>query len=383
MKTYKQLVIDGSAIAHDKLSGVGYSLVRLIRAISEDVAFQDEYQVVVIVPSRGRAAAAKWLADVPKVRYRNNYFQNRLLNLANYLNLLPPMDMVYGKGVYFFPNFKNWPLTKKSSSITLIHDIAFALYPATVENKNRKMLMKHAPKWMARTDVVATVSESSKREIVKTFGLPTDKTRVLYNILPDTQIGRHNPVSLERARQKYMLPAKYTMFLSTIEPRKNIRALLDIYENSKDLRDEYPLLVCGALGWEKNEVVERIDRAEKAGWLMRPGYIDDLDKDAIYAGATLFVHPAIHEGFGIPPLEALRNGTKVLVNDIPVMHEVLGGAALYADFSDARGSQAVFQEAINAPATSPQQVDILLKRYSPSQIVEQFRDIIEYTWSHR
>jgi glycosyltransferase involved in cell wall biosynthesis len=374
----RKLIIEGSALANENPSGVGYSLIRLLAALDVNNSLTDEYQIEVVVPTRKYQNALKHVGKLNHVRLRKNYLQNRVINGLNYLRILPFMDLIYGRGLYLFPNFKNWPLTKQSKSMTLIHDIAFLLFPETVEKKNQKMLQKNMQRWIDRTNLILTVSETSKREIMSNMNIPADKVDVLWNIIPKSHRNHVSTDEILEVRKKYNLPEKFTLFLSTIEPRKNLAQLLDAYDVlPNDIRQEHPLVVCGGVGWERDAVLSKLARAEKEGWVIRPGYIADVDKAPLYAAACLFIHPAIHEGFGLTPLESLSAGTPVLVNNIPVMHEVLGEQAAYVDFADAASaSDAIANLLVNRPVVEPLSANKLIDSYSAEIISQLFYSII-------
>lgn len=373
----QKLIIEASAIADKQPSGVGYSIVNLLNALSSSASITDVYDIHIIVPSR-RLLFAKNNISLANITVRRNYLQNRIINLLNYLGLLPPMDMIYGRGVYLFPNYKNWPLTGNSKSMTIIHDLAFLLYPDTVEPKNQAMLAKNVPRWTRRTSKVVTVSNSSKQEIIENLSIETEKVATLYNIVPPLKTLPSQDQILE-VRERYDLPEEYLLILSTIEPRKNLSQLLDVYDAlGVSFKAAYPLVVCGGVGWERPEVIERMERGMRDGWIVRPGYVKDEDKSSLYAGARLFIHPAIHEGFGLPPLEALQSGTAVLANDIPVLREVLNGGVTYANFSDTAATAAILGEMVEKSAKPDQRTTAdILERYSPDSVVGAFRNIIE------
>jgi glycosyltransferase involved in cell wall biosynthesis len=373
----QKLVIEASAIADKQPSGVGYSIINFIDALSSNASIANVYDIHIIVPSR-RLQFAKDNISTENITIRHNYLQNRIVNLLNYLGLLPHMDKIYGQGLYLFPNYKNWPLTKKSKSMTIIHDLAFLLYPDTVEPKNQAMLAKNVPRWIYRTDKVITVSNNSKQEIIKNLSIDAERVATLYNIVPSLKTLPTHEKVLE-VRERYHLPERYLLILSTIEPRKNLSQLLDVYDALGDaFKAAYPLVICGGIGWERPAVIERMEQGIRDGWIVRPGYVKEEDKPSLYAGAKLFIHPAIHEGFGLPPLEALQSGTAVLANNIPVLREVLGDAVTYADFSDVAATVALLREMIER-AVKPNQQTVagILERYSPDSVVSAFCSIVE------
>lgn len=121
----------------------------------------------------------------------------------------------------------------------------------------------------------------------------------------------------------------YFVMLGTIEPRKNHRLLLDIWDNWPDAP---PLLLCGRRGWKNADVFDRLD-AGVPNVVELPG-LSDGQIATLLSGATALLFPSFAEGFGLPPAEAAALGTSVVVSDLPACREVLGDAAIYLDPSD-------------------------------------------------
>lgn len=125
------------------------------------------------------------------------------------------------------------------------------------------------------------------------------------------------------------------LHVGTVEPRKNIELLLEVWEAWVAEDPAAPaLLLCGRRGWKSDALHERFDRAAAAGWLHHPGYVDDDALAALYRRALAVVCPSRYEGFGLPLVEAMAAGTPVVASDIPVFREVAGEAAVFAPVDD-------------------------------------------------
>lgn len=150
--------------------------------------------------------------------------------------------------------------------------------------------------------------------------------------------GSNNVLSIKDIKdikEKYHLPASYYLCLSTLEPRKNLLFLLNVYlELCREGRMKTPLVLAGRKGWKIEELLEQAN-AEKNGQVTVTGFIDDSDLPEIYRQAKCFLFPSIYEGFGIPPLEAMSQGVPVISSDASSMPEVLGDAVIYFRSNDA------------------------------------------------
>ncbi len=175
---------------------------------------------------------------------------------------------------------------------------------------------------------VFTVSEFSKERIMSIAGLAADKVRVVYNGITDKITG--SSVYYDDVKGKYSLPDKYIMFLSTLQPRKNLKLLLEAYSEIKDKVD-YGLVLVGRKGWEVDELLHKYSLDKD---IIVTGYVPDDEIAAIYAHARCFVFPTLYEGFGIPPVEALSMGCPVISSDSSCMKEILMDRAVYFKDND-------------------------------------------------
>lgn len=175
---------------------------------------------------------------------------------------------------------------------------------------------------------VFTVSEFSKERINKIMNIPLDKITVTYNGIANSLVNSDSNIDVVRA--KYKLPEKYIMFLSTLQPRKNLKLLLEAYSEIMDKVD-YDLVLIGRVGWNVDELIQKYNLE---GRIVFTGFVADEDVSLIYKNALCFVFPTLYEGFGIPPVEALALGTAVISSDSSCMREVLRNQAIYFKNND-------------------------------------------------
>jgi glycosyltransferase involved in cell wall biosynthesis len=120
-------------------------------------------------------------------------------------------------------------------------------------------------------------------------------------------------------------PGNYFLFVSTLEPRKNISGLLGAYELlPPGIRKRYPLVLAGQLGWKSESIAEALDREKLRGDVIQPGYLSNQQLCQLYSGARAFVYPSFYEGFGLPIIEAQEFGLLVITSDCSCMPEVAG-----------------------------------------------------------
>ena len=153
---------------------------------------------------------------------------------------------------------------------------------------------------------------------------------------------RFNPArdaaSIDAAAARYGLPKRYVLAVGTLEPRKNLTTLLRAFARLREGSAVDPavgLVIAGARGWLDDPIFEAVQSLGLERAVNFPGFVDDDDLPALYQGAELFVFPSLHEGFGLPLLEAMACGVPVVASNASALPEVAGGAALLVDPHDA------------------------------------------------
>lgn len=216
-------------------------------------------------------------------------------------------------------------------SVVTVHDCIFMRYPElyhytyikTFEAKNRYSLKV--------ADEIIAISEQTKDDIVKYFGIEESRISVVYQGCND--IFREKKTERERdtVRKKYSLPDKFILYVGTIEPRKN---LMSVFEGALKSNRDIPIVAVGRATEYQDKVKQfTVDNnMESRSYFLNNVETEDLP--AIYQMASIFIYPSIFEGFGIPILEALCSGTAVITTDKPIFHEVGGDAAEYVPYGD-------------------------------------------------
>lgn len=222
----------------------------------------------------------------------------------------------------------------KGKRIVFLHDMAYKVYPETIRVKTKIWLNLNIWRSKKRADKFITISEFSKREIVKYLHINPDDIEVVYaGVDFDVYHPNYARECVEDVKQKYGIKGDYLMYLGTLEPRKNIGGLLKAYGRMKQcLAGKQPKLVlAGKKGWMYQEIYVLIDTLCLKEDIVFTGYITEEESALLLNGALAFVFPSLYEGFGLPPLEAMACGTPVIVSKTASMPEVVGDAGLLVD----------------------------------------------------
>jgi alpha-1,3-rhamnosyl/mannosyltransferase len=138
--------------------------------------------------------------------------------------------------------------------------------------------------------------------------------------------------------KKRGFPARYLLFVGTIEPRKNLLPLLRAYCGLPEpLRRQWPLLLVGSWGWNAKDVADFLDRTGRACGVRHVGYLADRDLPFVYNGARALLYPSRYEGFGLPPLEMMACGGAVLAATAGALIETIGQRACLIHPDDTDG----------------------------------------------
>jgi len=252
-----------------------------------------------------------------------------------------PVDVLHVQ--YTAPPFCPAPV------VATIHDLAFEHLPETFTRRGAFQLKLTVRGTARRAARIATVSEFSRQDLLKTYGLAPEKVAVTYNGLEE-----HFTPTPDRAdeaaaiRQRFGIARDFILAVGSLQPRKNLVRLIRAYAR---LRNEQPdfkqqLVIVGRKLWLHHEIFAEVARQPWAQDVILTGYVADDDLPPLYRAARVFVYPSLFEGFGLPPLEALACGTTVVTSDNSSLPEVVGDAALLIEAQDeAAIAQAILQAA--------------------------------------
>jgi alpha-1,3-rhamnosyl/mannosyltransferase len=244
------------------------------------------------------------------------------LNFASYSGWL------YHSTNFYLPNFPG-------KRVVTIHDLSIMRYPECHPADRVALLSKAIPRAVRDADLIITVSEFTKDEIVRSFDVSERKIEAIPLACADDFRPREAGSVAEILAEHRLVFGKYSLYVGTIEPRKNIARLIEAYASlPKSLKMERPLIMVGHPGWRSEPIHAAIRRAAEEGWLRYLGYVPEASLPAIFSGARCFLFPSLYEGFGLPVLEAMSSGVPVVTSPRSAMEEVAGRSVLYCDHDD-------------------------------------------------
>ena len=234
--------------------------------------------------------------------------------------------------LFHAPHYVLPPLTPCKSVVT-IHDCIHLRFPQYLPNRLAYVYARSSL-WMAthRAARVLTVSETSKRDILRYFNVPEKKIDVIYNAI-DERLGEEpTAAEVDRVRERYQLNDPFILYAGNIKPHKNLERLIEAFHRMRRGPLEHiKLLIIGDEISKYATLRRTVHRLKLHKHVRFFGFVPDKTLASLYRLASVFVFPSLYEGFGLPPLEAMAAGTPVITSNVSSLPEVVGDAAILID----------------------------------------------------
>lgn len=332
-----KIIIDATPIT-PRPSGVGLQIANLIDSLYSLQA-EENFELGIVYQS----GIQNWL--------RGNWNVPEALTQYTPVHLLPIPVRV--SNLLLFPAYKSvWSSLAKSwgnpdilhgtnysvypcdrcFKVMNIYDVAFLKYPDYVDAVAKSYLekVKRCLQW---TDLVLTISESSKQDIIQYLNVAPE--RVYVTPLASRYCSNYlSALNIERLSQtaNYDFSKPYLLFVSNIEPRKNIISIVIAFNSLKQkYKIEHDLVLIGRKGWNYQSIFAAIEASPYKQHIYHLDYLSDELVALFYARADVFVYPSYYEGFGLPVLEAMTLGAPVVASNTSSLPEVTGDAAILID----------------------------------------------------
>lgn len=218
--------------------------------------------------------------------------------------------------------------------VVSIHDLSFEHLPQTFKRRSRTQLrltVRHSARRAAR---ILSLSQHTLRDIVETYGIDFNRIEAIPLAAPDHFSVVRDNSELQRVRHNYGIVGDYILSVGSIQPRKNLARLVKAYASLRGncSAETLPKLVLvGKCAWLYDETLRTLNEMGVKDTVVLTGYVPETDLPALYSSALCFVYPSYFEGFGLPPLEAMKCGAPVIVGNRTSLPEVVGDAALKVD----------------------------------------------------
>lgn len=367
MAKVPHIQVDAFPLVDDHFSGVGHYTLGIVRGLDE-LAGEGKLTYSLIAPKHWADRLKKYDFEHTKSIVRNP-IPNRIIRGFMKFKWNVPLDFILGRGFYYFPSFLAWP-TWVSKSTVVVHDVTYLAVPECVDKGNREYLEAVVPFSLKNARNIIAVSEFSKSEIVKYYGLNPDLVSVAHPSIERRHFYKRSAEEIHKVKAKYdIFSDKYILSVGNVEPRKNYGRLVEAYTSlPKEITDKYPLVIVGAGGWNNDDVKAQIQKAKEDGYkIINPKqFVVDEDMPALFSGAQFFVFTPIYEGFGMSPLEAYACGTPVIASNVASVPEAAGEAAVYVDPYDVNDIKEKMEEMTKRTEEDRSQFDEAMEKHLES-----------------
>lgn len=284
----------------------------------------------------------------PNVEARPLPIHERLLTILWQRLLLPlPLERLVGPiDLLHAPDFVLAP-TRRARSILTVHDLTFLIHPETAVPELRRYLGRAVPRSLRRADHVLADSESTRADLQRLLGVDPARVTVVYPGVGQRFQPLADKTRLAEARRRLNLPDIFLLSVGTVEPRKNHVRLLEAFARVAGRYPTLMLLIAGRRGWMAEPIYEAVERLGLRQRVRFLDFVADDDLPLLYNLAHGLVYPALYEGFGFPPLEALACGTPVLASNTSSLPEVVGEAGVLVDPTDIESIAAGIQRLLD------------------------------------
>jgi glycosyltransferase involved in cell wall biosynthesis len=234
--------------------------------------------------------------------------------------------------VFHAPHYVLPPFTPGRSVVT-IHDCIHLMFPEYLPYRFAKVYARQMMRSAThRADRILTVSESSKRDILRFFSIDPDKIAVIYNAIDERFWTPPADTAMARVRERYQLEDPFVLYVGNVKPHKNVERLVEAFARVVQQRsDKLKLLIIGDEISKFQTLRRAVHRHQLHGQVRFLGFVGEDTLSVLYRLAGVFVFPSLYEGFGLPPLEAMACGAPVITSNVSSLPEVVGDAALLVD----------------------------------------------------
>jgi alpha-1,3-rhamnosyl/mannosyltransferase len=216
--------------------------------------------------------------------------------------------------------------------VATLYDAIPLVHPEWANQRLRRVKNRLLRRWAQDADRVIAISHAAGEELVEHYRIPAARIRVVPLGVGGGWFDKPTGAAVCAALDRFKLRDGYILHVGTLQPRKNLAALVSAYEQlPRGIRDERQLVLVGQYGWGVPDLRARLEALRSEGRVVWLDYVERDALHALYHGAGIFVFPSLSEGFGLPILEAFASELPVIATDLPALREVAGPEAVWLD----------------------------------------------------
>lgn len=323
-------------IIYERSSGTRQREINMLPEVLRQVAAAGGQSVVYLARDLGDETAQRLVGDAPAATVVRTPVPTlptaqRLVRGALYFPRQARRDRLDLFHTSYFPI----PRVQGIPIVLTVNDVRFVHFPETYQPARLRFLRWSTPRAVRRADRIITISQDTKNDLVRHFGALAGKVDVV-PVAADPRFRRVTDASqLAAVQARYALPARFILYVGHLEPRKNLTRLVQAYiALRREDAAAPPLVILGKASFGFEPVLALVRQQGLESQVSFTGYVEDADLPAVYSLAEMLAFPSLHEGFGVPLLEAMGCETPIVTSNVSAMPEVAGDAALLVDPRD-------------------------------------------------
>jgi glycosyltransferase involved in cell wall biosynthesis len=329
-------VIDARSALDATRTGIGHYAAQMVRHLPQADPGSD-YVAWHLDPRGVRKGSFSRIA--PNLSEAVGRFPNRWFEPVSSRLGIPRVDGTVGRFDSLLASNFLPPATRGSGIVMVVHDLAFDVFPETAPQVDARWRRRFR-EWLARCARVIVPSDSTRSDLVTRYDVPPGLVEVVHHGT-DAEFRPARKALVEDVTRRFGIDdLPYALFVGGLEKRKNLEALVRAFGISSAKTADFALVLAGGqVRWFPG-AVEGLEKAIAGlpsgvrSRVIRTGYVNEEDKDALMTGATALAYPSLYEGFGFPVLEGFAAGLPVLTSNASSLPEVAGDAALLVDPND-------------------------------------------------
>jgi glycosyltransferase involved in cell wall biosynthesis len=310
--------VDGNEANVEKRVGVSVYALNLLKYFGKKSNENVRFKVYLRTKPR---------EDMPK---ENKYFKYEVVaGTFLWSQIFLPFRLFTKKDIdVFFSPAHYLPRFCPVPTVVTVHDLSYLFFPGDFLKKDLYKLRMWTKYSVESASRIIAVSETTKRDIVKSYKILPQKIKTVYNGYEKRHLLSESKLKLMDSNHQYIL------YVGTLQPRKNIDTLIKAFYKFTNLYPNFKLVIAGKKGWLYEKIFDLVTDLGLEDDVYFTDYISDNQLIFLYKNAFCFVMPSLYEGFGIPPLEAMSFGCPVISSKTSSLPEISGDAALYFNPKD-------------------------------------------------
>ena len=270
------------------------------------------------------------------------------------------------------------PLFVNTKTVVTAHDLIARFFGSDIHFWSRQYFARWIPFTIKRANHIIAISECTKKDIMSELRIPSEKISVIYEAAGDEFRPDIDQEKVSGLKDRLKLAHPYLVHIGTLEPRKNLLFLAEVFSEVVKRHPNIQLVLAGKKGWDYEKLFLKVSKLGLEQKVIFTGYLSDEDRPVLLWGALALVFPSLYEGFGLPPLEAMAAGTPVIASNSSSIPEVVGDAGLLVDPKDKDKWIKLILELIKRPDLGKKMREIGLQRasqFSWRKTAEQTADV--------